>query len=435
MSQGPAPVVGADPPVNADAMLGGDRPEMGGLHAGAIVFVGLAGGTLGNYLFHLVSGRILGPADYGDLASLLVLAGLVALPFTGAQFAVAQYTARFRAEDDARGIGDVYRQTLTGSLLVGTAIAAVLGAVSIYVQRALNVDSLAAILLTAALTIPAVAAPVVWGVVQGLERFVLYAFVQAAGPALRILLLVPLLAVGLEVDGAMAATLVGTLAFVLIPLWLTRKSIATRRRGRAVEWREAGGFLLPVMLGILAITSLTTVDVVVAKLALPDRDAGVYGAASLVGRVILYLPAAIATVLLPKVSARATLRRETSDVLKKSLFAAAGLCAAGTVVYAAAPELVMSIAFGEEYVGARDYLWLFAVAMTGFALLNVLLTYEIAHRRFGLSWLLAVGAVAQIAAFAVFHASPQQLLAVSIAVAASLLTAYVLVRFARDRAA
>ena len=50
---------------------------MRGLHAGAIVLVGVIAVNAGNYLFHLLAARELGPASYSDVVSLIALAGLI----------------------------------------------------------------------------------------------------------------------------------------------------------------------------------------------------------------------------------------------------------------------------------------------------------------------------------------------------------------------
>jgi O-antigen/teichoic acid export membrane protein len=176
--------------------------------------------------------------------------------------------------------------------------------------------------------------------------------------------------------------------------------------------------------GVLSITSLTTTDVIVAKAVFSDHDAGLYGSASLIGRVILYLPAAIVLVLLPKVAARQAAGRESRDVLTKSLLVTGGFCAVATLVYTLAPKLLVFVAFGSSFEDAAGLLWMFAVAMSGFALLNVLLAYHLGRGESRLSLLLFAGAVAQILLFVAFHGSPEQLLVVDIAVAFVLLVAH-----------
>jgi O-antigen/teichoic acid export membrane protein len=392
--------------------------EMRGVRAGTIVLIGIAAGNLGNYLFHFVSARFLGPGQYGDVASLVALSGLISLPLVGVQLTVARYVAGFAENGDAASIRSLTRRSFALGLLVGSLLTALLLALSLPLQKLLNIDSLTAVALTLVTTGPAVLAPVALGLAQGLQRFGLFALTIGAAPVVRVVAAVILLGVGFGVAGAIGATLAATMAALTLPLWPLRSWFRkSSARVSAIAGREALSYLLPVVVGVLAVTSLTTVDVIVAKAVLSDDEAGIYGSASLIGRVILYLPAAIVMVLLPKVSARTVAGRETLDVLAKSLLVTGGFCLAATALYASAPGLLVFVAFGSEFEEAAGLLWMFAVAMTGFAIANVLLAYQLGRGSGTFSWLLAVAAVFQLLGFAVFHESAEQLLAIDICVA------------------
>jgi O-antigen/teichoic acid export membrane protein len=398
---------------------------MRGARAGTIVFIGIAAGNVGNYVFHLVSARFLGPSPYGDVASLVALSGLVGLPLVGVQLAVARYVAGFAEAGRDSSVGSLFRKAFSSAVSLGILASAVLAALFIPLRHVLGIESLIAVVLTALAIAPAVISPVVWGVAQGLQRFGLFALSIGLGPMARAALAATLLLAGFGVGGAMGATLVAALAAALVPTLVLRDWLARGRGERSpVSRREAATYLVPVMVGVLSITSLTTIDVIVAKASFSDHDAGLYGSASLIGRIILYLPAAIVLVLLPKVSARAIAGRETRDLLAKSLFVTGLFCLIATAAYALAPKVVVFVAFGSNFEGSAGLLWMFAVAMSGYALLNVLLAYHLGRGRGRLSALLLVGALAQIAFFAVFHDSPEQLLAVDIAIAFTLLVAH-----------
>jgi O-antigen/teichoic acid export membrane protein len=395
------------------------------LRAGAIVFLGIAAANIGNYLFHLVTARVLGPALYGDVASLAALIALITLPLVGVQLAVARYVAGFYELGDRASIHVLYRRGLLIGLAAGAGLTLLLALVAIPVQRVLGISSLVAVFIAILVALPTLLMPVVAGLTQGLQRFWLFTITIGATPAFRVVLVAVLLAAGLGVSGVMAATTISAVVGLLIPLvalrhWLRREPASSF----AVPRGEVTAYLVPVVLGVLAITSLSTIDVLFAKSVFSSTTAGVYGGASLVGRVILYLPAAIVFVLLPKVSARVAAGRDATDVLAKSLLVTAGFCLAAIAVYAAVPDLLLWIAFGSSYEDAAPYLWLFAVAMSGYAILNVLLAYHLGRGEKRFSWFLVGGALAQILLFALFHGSPRQLLVVDILVAGALLLAH-----------
>jgi O-antigen/teichoic acid export membrane protein len=221
----------------------------------------------------------------------------------------------------------------------------------------------------------------------------------------------------------MAATFVAALVSVAIPFTVLHHGFGSARMWRPRLPRREALALLPVLGGLLAITCLSTDDLVAAKAAFAPHEAGLYGSASLIGRVILYLPAAIVTVLLPKVSAGVSTARGTGGIFARSLLATAGFCLTVTLIYAVVPHLIVRIAFGSSYEGSAPLLWMFGVAMTLYAVLNVLLFYRLGHGETQTCWLLLAGAVVQALGYAGLHRSARELLAVSIATGALLLIA------------
>ena len=399
-------------------------PQMRGARAGLIVFIGIGIANAGNYLFHLISARALGPNSYADLAALVALAGLVALPLGGLQAAVARDVALLAAYGAEHAVAARIRRALVLAGFAGVCVTIIFVVGATFVQRVLDIESFAPVVLAATLTVPAFLTPIAWGWAQGLQRFGVLSLSVAIGPVLRVVVVAVLLAAGLSVAGAMTATVAAAGIAVVAPLWILRRFLAQPAKIPPLDVRQVTRRVVPVVAGLLAITALTTMDVIVAKSVLPEHEAGIYGAASLVGRIILYLPAAVATVLLPKVAARSTLRQSSDDILTGSLGVTAAFCTIVTAIYIAAPDSVVGLAFGSSFDDAAPLLWLFGLAMSGYALLNLLFFYHLGRgdRRF--SWLLIAGAAVEALGFALFHSSGRELIAVSAGTAALLLVAH-----------
>jgi O-antigen/teichoic acid export membrane protein len=221
----------------------------------------------------------------------------------------------------------------------------------------------------------------------------------------------------------MAATLLATFVAVAIPFAVLRRSLTPLGAWRPRLARGDALALLPVVGGMLAITCLTTDDLVAAKVTFSPHEAGLYGSASLIGRVILYLPIAIVTVLLPYVAARTSAGRATAGLLWRSLLATGTFCLVFTAIYASLPKLIVRIAVGSKYEGASSLLWMFGIAMTLYSLLNVVLVYRLGRGETRTSWLLLAGVGLQAVLFAAFHSTPHELLAADIATAVILLVA------------
>jgi O-antigen/teichoic acid export membrane protein len=409
--------------VGSGATLADDAPsplvaEVRGTKAGLLVLIGIAALNLGNAAFHLLSARLLGPSQYSDVVSLIAAQGLIALPFAGVQYAVARFVADDAARGDAEAVASFVRRALVGTGLAGLAVTIILTGLSPLLQDTLGVAKLLPVVLTGLYMLPALAVPTVSGVAQGLQRFGLISAALVAGAVSRIVLLLLLIPLGLGVGGVMGATLVA--GFVtLVPLapfvWSWARKPAAP--GRGPSNRAVLRYAAPVLVGTLAITSLTTADLIVAKVALSSHNAGIYGAGSFVGRLLLYLPMTVATVLLPKVTSRAAVQRDTKEILYASLAVTGAFSLLGTAFLVAVPRLIITVTFGSKYVGAIPLIGLFGLAMTAYALLNVQFAYHLGHGRQGISWLLLGGAVAQLVVYAVVHGSTYELVTANLAVA------------------
>ena len=262
------------------------------------------------------------------------------------------------------------------------------------------------------------------GAAQGRHLFMLVGVAIFVPAAIRVVLTASTLQAGFGVTGTMAATLAGATVAVAIPFVALRGTLGGTWRPRLP--RRDLIALLPVIAGMLAIALLTTDDLVAAKVSFTPHEAGLYGSASLIGRVILYLPVAIVTVLLPSVSARVSRGHSARSLLTNSLLATGAVCLVFTVFYTVFPHLIVRIAFGAKYQGAASLLWMFAIAMSLYSLLNVVLVYRLGHHETRTAWLLLGGAAGQAILFVLFSSSPRELLTVSILVAASLLAATIL---------
>ncbi len=150
-------------------------PGTSGLRAGAVVLVGVAAMNAGNYLFHVLAARELGPARYGDLATFVILAGLISLPLSGVQIWVARHVAEYESTNDPAAAHWFVRRVGLMLAAIGTIVTIFLLALVYPIQHALAIASPAAVALAALTAFPAIVSPVTWGLAQGLQRFTLVA--------------------------------------------------------------------------------------------------------------------------------------------------------------------------------------------------------------------------------------------------------------------
>jgi O-antigen/teichoic acid export membrane protein len=207
-----------------------------------------------------------------------------------------------------------------------------------------------------------------------------------------------LYAAGLGVTGALLGT---PLAVLIVAAAL---EVALRRRlgappGGAVPVRSLRSLArqgwLPIA-GLLLLAVLQNVDVIVAKHELPADVAGSYAAAAMAAKSIVWVGMGIALFVLPEAARRAAARLDPRPVLLRALAILVAAAVPAVAVFAAAPELIVRLAFGDDLTSAASALPLLggAMAMLAVAYLAVQLSIAVDAKRF--LWVLAAGAVAEV---------------------------------------
>ena len=205
-----------------------------------------------NYVFHVAVSRLLGPASYGSLASLLAVVLVLSVPFGVLQTVLAQRTAALVATGRADEVPRLAAGALKGltpvAWLLGAAVALAAPALALF----LHLGVVSALLL-APYVVVSILGSVPLGVLQGQLRF------GAIGA-----LLVGGVAAGAGVPGAVLATAVAP----VVPL-AGGLSLLRVRRG---AWQAARrrldplrGDFVPAFLGLTGFWLLAEVDIALAR--------------------------------------------------------------------------------------------------------------------------------------------------------------------------
>lgn len=419
-------MTGATPTIPAPPAQGTRRRRIRrshGIRSGVVVGGALLAFSVFGYLFQTACIRFLGPNRFGDVAALLALTTVVAIPLGSVQSLLARevsYLAAARADDQVRLL---LRRTVRTAVPAAALVLVVSLALTVPIERALNIES--AVVVVAGLSCLAflVVGAILYGFLQGAQRFrplaVSYAVSGAAKPAL----VVPALVLGFGATGALAVNSVASLLAVGLAAYFLRDL-----------WGRPGGGVPPValerrevavlMVGSLAFASLTNIDVVLANLFLDGDSAGIYAAAALVGKSVLLLSAGVVTVLLPKAAARAASGGTSERILLLSAAVTLALSLAATAVLALVPEGLLVWAFGPDFRAASHLLVLFGLAMTAAALVNVYLFVYLAQKDARFPCLVALAATAQIVIVSIWHSGPRAIVITTLACSVAVLVVH-----------
>ncbi len=360
-----------------------------GMAGGVWVLLALVAWNLGNFLFFVIAGRILGPEDYGLVAALLAATMIVLVPAGALQFALARQEGPVAAAGSSQA-GALYRTAYLRALwLVPAGTAVAVGA--ILVVGALADIPVGELLATLATLVPMAALFLSLGQLQAERRFEAFSVSVSMLGVPRPVALLALAAAGLTVYAALGASAIALGIAAATALAYTVARLREAPPVNPVAWRSFRAALAPLAAGLAGVAVLTNLDVVVAKLALPAQEAGEFGAVAVLAKAVILIPQATSVVLLPRIAARRAVGRETGPLLVAAvgITLAAGLVA--TAVAAALSTPIVRLTYGEEYVGGADLLAPLTAASTLLGAIIVLLNHHAGRAADAYVW--GVGAV------------------------------------------
>jgi len=364
-----------------------------------------------NYASNLIFSRILEPASYGDLTALLALLVVITVPTGAAQTVIAERVATYEANDQPDRTRYLVRHAIAHVSVVALVVG-VLYTLSIpLVVGLLDLQSAGPAIALAPLVILAFLLPVALGALQGMDRYLAYGLMLLAIAVSRIAFGVPWASTPSGGSGgALAGQALGMAAVLVGAAWLLRTHLIGRGTGAATSGlrRRPNVRAVTASLAFVAFAVISNLDVLLAKLFLSSEEVGLYAALSTIGKVVMFLPAAVAVVMVPNAARARHTRREANRVLR-----IAGLLVALTTVFAAlpavlAPELVVQLMFGDQYVDATNGVLPIVWAGAVLSLLYLLVIYSVAVEDRRWSMLLGAGILLQIGGISLFHDSPAQ---------------------------
>jgi O-antigen/teichoic acid export membrane protein len=387
-----------------------------------VVAPAMAAANALNYAFNLVMSRLLGPADYGALGALLALVLVGTVPGVALQAVVARHTTLA-----GRAVGRLWSRVLVAVLAVGGALGLLALAASPAVAAFLHLPSLGPCLWLAAALLPLPLLSAVQGMLQGREWFGLLAAVLLVAAAGRLAVGLGLVEGGLGVEGALAATAIGSAVAVLVAVPRLRAQGGWEHLRRGWRWPGRGspgaavaGEVAAAAAGVLGLLLLANVDVLLARHFLPAEASGLYAAGAVLTKIAFWAPQFVVTLVFPRLVTAADRRR----LLGRSAAVVAAVGAPLVVAAALAPRLAARLSFGEAYLDVGPTLPLFAALGTGLALVQLVLFTGMASADRGMYRLLLAAVAAEAVLVAVFlHDSVAQIVGASLAVVAALLVA------------
>ena len=378
------------------------------LRQGALVFFAMMVLNIGGFVFHAVASRRLGVAEYGVLYTLISGCTIAAVPAAVAVPVIARFAAEFRVLHDERHVRrlilDIVR--LFGGLAV------------LYVVLAIaTMNPVGAFLHVPVWTVPLVAlmgggmlfSGVLRGVAQGTQNYGAFTVSCVTDGFSKVLALLVFMVLALGLLGGVlgfAAGIFGGAAAVGIALFKRYGTVGVceiRYDWRRIALSGAGAAAITIAGALMG-----SVDVVLVKHFFDANQAGMYSAASLGGKVLLYFVGFVPTILLPQATERHVRGERTRYALAACVAILVGIGIAGVVALKFFGIVLLHALVGHAFDAAAGLLLPYSTAMVCLALAGMLGSYGIATHRIAFAMPLVLCVLGTLVSIALFHQTLSQ---------------------------
>ena len=235
----------------------------------SIIFLGLFSSYFVHYLFNLAMGRLLKPAEYGLVTSLVSVTILFAVFQASLTGIFAKFSAKFNALKDQGALLGLFNQGFKFTFIFSMIIVGILLIFFKPFMDFLHISDFRMVALTYFYIFLSIVASVPNGLLQGEIRVYLFSFLNIFGALLKILLGIVFVLIGLKAYGAMFAIVVSAFIPYVLSIIIIRKGIKKNAAGDskvdASFIKELKGYSLKFFLATLGITVFTSIDTIFAR--------------------------------------------------------------------------------------------------------------------------------------------------------------------------
>jgi len=371
--------------------------------ASSWLFVGgIATGILG-YLFQIIMGRMLSVTEYGIFSALMAMMVVVGAPMTTLSMIISRRVSAYRSEQDSSKLGYLFYWINRKLLLIAIVLATlVVFNIKLLQNFFLMEESIHLYLLLIMLLI-AFPQAINNAYLQGLQYFKWLSASGILATLLKIIIAVILVYFGSGVTGALGGVIFSTLIILILTYIILRPSLSKNNINTSSATHLLFKSAMPVLLANIAFAVMTQIDMVLVKHYFSEQDAGLYAAASILGKAVMYLPGGIAMALFPMVAENHASGKSSTNLIFQAVGMTASLSLIGALFYYFFADSIIVLLYGADYKEAAHVLKYFGFAILPMALIMVAEHFLIAMGRVLFAYLFMIIAPLQLIAIYYYH--------------------------------
>lgn len=392
-------------------LTGGEVVRAGGLLTVATLVTGILG-----YTFQVLLGRLLDSNSYAVFAAFNALGMILLSPLGVFVVLFVRQVATASAKGVCGQLPWLYYRSLAVLALAGLTAAALVWAWLPNLQHSLRApDSTsmwifwAAMVLTAAMTLNT-------AFLQGFKQFGWLGSVTTANVVFKVSAAPVLVTVcGWGLNGALAAVAISALLTFIAGAWVLRATLrdaAVTASDHSAAMAFGLRSIVPVAVASIALSVMTQLDMLLVNHYFDPSAASQYAAASILGKVVLYLPGGVVSVLLPVVAHTHAQDRSAARDLFDAILMTLLLCGGAAVVYGVFGPWIVRLLYGPRYADAGGLLAAYGFAMLPITAVIVIENFLMATGKTLFAWLFLILCPLEVLVIHVWHPSPMAVVGV-----------------------
>jgi len=396
-----------------------------------IIFLGSIFVGLGNYAFNIIMGRLLGPVDYGILASLLALTYIINVPSQTINLTISRHIAQFNARKNYSGIKSFFQKNFKRTFIIGIFSFVIFLSISFFLQDFLHLPKILPLIILGLMFLLSFASPVITGTLGGMEKFGEITTNNIINTVSKIFFAILLFFVGWRVEGAMFAAF---LAFLIATIYSFSR-IKFPPNGKKIKEGNIDlfGYGKKAFLVSLCLVALYNIDVVLAKHFLDSVQAGYYATLSLLGKLIFFATSSVGIVTFPLSAKNYLTEKKHKKIIYTSIIITLAFSILTTAIYFLFPNLIVTVLFGAYYTPIIPYLGWIGVIFIFYSLVNLLVLYFLSINKTRFLPFLCAGTLAEVFLISYFHKNIWEIIFIMLGVMACLTASLFIFLFTKNK--
>jgi O-antigen/teichoic acid export membrane protein len=388
----------------------------------AFLFAALMLANVFAYLYHMIIARMLTPADYGALVTLMSVSYVLDVIMRTVQAWLTKTVSDLQKNSPGQ-VRLVFYQALRVIVPVSMVVF-IIGVISSrWVADFLHMGQSFPVVILGVYAGMHFLEPIPRGILLGLDRLKLSSSTVVVEALSRLIIGVLLVFFGLSLNGGMTGYAVGSLVSFALGVFLIRPVLAVDHPADQKKTHLEGidRYAWMVLVTNIFLMFMATIDQILVKRYFSPEIAGNYAVTFVLGRVIVMTAISLGMVVFTRSATTQNNNPKEFGFLVKGLLVMGAISLVTLISTLAFPAIIIRLLAGSQYSLAKSFISLVVVEMTLFGLIYVLTYYLISIRKMKILYPLLVATVLEIGLLSMFHQSVPQVLGILILIMTGLL--------------